>query len=288
MATASLIDRLRRLWRAPVVVVASLYALGVAAQLSHSSMSLSMTVSMVLSGVLFILCCVSDPGYVATVTSYTAVHEGKDTEHSALWVGMTIDQLPPRSCPVCDINRMPVRSRHCNKCRRCVHRFDHHCFLIGNCVGQANHRLFVAMLLLFVWTMGEHLYHIVPPFMAGQTGYLALASMLTSLPFFLIVLGLSLYHLYLTASNQTTWENLRRHDDKVPYLPRELLLQSDLEGGGAGVFVDGDEDWMGNPFDRGVGANCWQFWSKAHPDYGSIELRPRTPSRLDKWWRWCF
>jgi hypothetical protein len=44
-------------------------------------------------------------------------------------------------CPVCAIPR-PLRSRHCRHCGRCVWRFDHHCFLISNCVGEANHALF--------------------------------------------------------------------------------------------------------------------------------------------------
>jgi hypothetical protein len=34
--------------------------------------------------------------------------------------------------------------------RRCVERFDHHCPVLGNCVGAGNHKTFVAFLALMV------------------------------------------------------------------------------------------------------------------------------------------
>lgn len=62
------------------------------------------------------------------------------------------------SCWTCGVER-PLRSKHCPYCRRCVHRLDHHCPAVGNCIGQGNQRSFyaylVAMLcaqLTFVYT----------------------------------------------------------------------------------------------------------------------------------------
>jgi len=35
-------------------------------------------------------------------------------------------------------------------CRRCVERFDHHCPVLGNCVGAGNHKTFVAFLAVML------------------------------------------------------------------------------------------------------------------------------------------
>lgn len=44
----------------------------------------------------------------------------------------------------------PPRAHHCRSCRMCVLDMDHHCPFIGNCVGAANHRAFVAFLICIV------------------------------------------------------------------------------------------------------------------------------------------
>jgi hypothetical protein len=43
--------------------------------------------------------------------------------------------------------RVPEVSRHCKFCDKCVHRFDHHCRWLNNCVGSGNYRDFVAVLV---------------------------------------------------------------------------------------------------------------------------------------------
>ena len=51
-----------------------------------------------------------------------------------------------RRCGYCNIIQ-PLRAKHCEDCNRCVHRYDHHCPWLGNCVGERNHRFFWAFLL---------------------------------------------------------------------------------------------------------------------------------------------
>ena len=60
-------------------------------------------------------------------------------------------------CYVCNINR-PPRAAHCPLCNNCVERYDHHCGLIGACIGKGNFTSFVRFvgttLVLACWLGG--------------------------------------------------------------------------------------------------------------------------------------
>ena len=55
-----------------------------------------------------------------------------------------------RFCDHCKVHQ-PYRTKHCDKCERCVHKFDHHCFWMGGCIGELNHGKF--WLFLFFQTI---------------------------------------------------------------------------------------------------------------------------------------
>ncbi|XP_005397942.1 PREDICTED: probable palmitoyltransferase ZDHHC4 [Chinchilla lanigera] len=87
--------------------------------------------------VFFALTCLTNPG---TVT--------KTNELFYLQVYEFDDVMFPKNvnCSTCGIKK-PARSKHCSVCNRCVHRFDHHCVWVNNCIGAWNTRYFLIYLL---------------------------------------------------------------------------------------------------------------------------------------------
>lgn len=63
-------------------------------------------------------------------------------------------QVTQRWCTTCRVYR-PLRAKHCAHCDRCVFRFDHHCTLLGNCVGLGNYRSFLALVLTCTLFFGQ-------------------------------------------------------------------------------------------------------------------------------------
>jgi len=61
-----------------------------------------------------------------------------------------------RWCRTCKLWRPPDVS-HCQFCKRCFWRFDHHCNAVGNCIALRNHRFFMLGLLSgsTAWIMGD-------------------------------------------------------------------------------------------------------------------------------------
>lgn len=47
----------------------------------------------------------------------------------------------------------PLRSKYCRTCRARVCTFDHHCFIIGTCIGEKNHCRFWWLLMTTTLTI---------------------------------------------------------------------------------------------------------------------------------------
>lgn len=53
-------------------------------------------------------------------------------------------------CSKC-VSRRPLRSHHCHYCDQCVATYDHHCKVIGTCIGEGNHcRFYIFLFVNFI------------------------------------------------------------------------------------------------------------------------------------------
>lgn len=166
--------------------------------------------------------CANNPGYLAPDESRAQM---PDEDHGEAEV-VTTDgeiQVPLHWCRTCCILQ-PRRTKHCKECGFCVRTFDHHCFWIGGCVGERNHRHFLVMLtvwtalLLWQWYLIRTCLNRKPvnPLTWISRNWWVIVNIATNLVHLILIGGLWIYHLFLVATGQTTWEHLCR--ENIDYL----------------------------------------------------------------------
>ncbi|CAB4316430.1 unnamed protein product [Prunus armeniaca] len=124
-------------------------------------------------------------------------------------------------CDTCLLYR-PPRASHCSICNNCVQKFDHHCPWVGQCIGLRNYPFFIlfisssTFLCIYVFVLswinilrqGGNLWRAM--------GHDIVSVILIVYCFVAVwfVGGLTVFHIYLICTNQTTYENFRYRYDK--------------------------------------------------------------------------
>ncbi|KAL9398155.1 hypothetical protein Peur_007116 [Populus x canadensis] len=124
-------------------------------------------------------------------------------------------------CDTCLLYR-PPRASHCSICNNCIQKFDHHCPWVGQCIGRRNYPYFIGFITssttLCIYVFAFSWFNVLRQhgtlWSAMSNDVLSVVLIAYCFIAFWFVGGLTLFHVYLISTNQTTYENFRYRYDK--------------------------------------------------------------------------
>ncbi|XP_043697699.1 palmitoyltransferase ZDHHC12-like [Telopea speciosissima] len=224
---------------------------------SLSDVVFNLELSLLMIGYYRILC--SDPGLVTHQSSgLDKIIGNRDSEEEELSPSHVIHEQHSKEA---EETGYPLtrRVRYCKHCKAYIWGFDHHCPAFGNCIGQKNHALFMALLVGFIIAEASYVMlstqFITVSRSIGETvlesnpaSNLATSTMLFCLIQVLWQVVFLTWHIYCICFNIKTdeWINWRKYPEfqlTVQCQPGHTLVETKFR----------------NPYDTGILSNVKEF-----------------------------
>lgn len=152
----------------------------------------------------------------------------------------------PRYCKKCRSVK-PDRSHHCSTCGKCVLKMDHHCPWLATCAGLRNYKPFLLFLVytsIFCWmcfgVSAWWVYMEIAEQAQMEEGMRVVNTVLLAVlggVVGIVLSGFTAWHIYLTATGQTTIESL----EKTRYLsPLRKNMEHQLQAHSNRNYLGGD------------------------------------------------
>ena len=182
---------------------------------------------------------------------------------------MIMKLMPCNGCKHCKIMELPLRSYHCPTCERCIRTYDHHCKLIGNCIGENNHLSYVLFLFNQSITFILGIIGLIKRyFFQINFAIKILIIIYIGIIFFFISIFIFnfIFHIYLLITNQTTFEIFCK--EKCPYL---AIFKQERKKIYTERGIEIKDELSFRPFDSGIKKNIGYAFFKLFNTYDKMK-----------------